>query len=75
MGRRTTNTTGATLVPEFALSNKINHAHERIDALERGLAQGADAVTRADLDALRAEVAKLRNEIQGLKMRMGKKAA
>lgn len=66
-------------MPEYALSNKINHAHERIDAVERALsgapAAATAAVTRQEFDWLADSVAKLRGEIQALKMRLGKKAA
>lgn len=64
-------------MPEFALTNKINHAHERIDQLMAMLQnQPASApVTREEFMELAAEFSKLRGEIQALKMRMGKKSS
>lgn len=55
---------------EYALTNKINLAHERIDAIEKILPSlGGDV---RDLASVRDELQKLRGEIQALKMRMGK---
>jgi predicted transcriptional regulator len=58
----------------IALTNRVEQAHERIDALEK--ANGGNLITEllAELDKkYMIEIQSLKNEIQGLKMRLGKK--
>lgn len=63
-------------MPEFALTNKINYAHERIDIIERRI-NGETTTTREghleQIVAAQAErIAKLEGEVRAMKARMGK---
>ena len=58
----------------IALNNRIEQAHERIDLLEKSVGGNLMTEILAELDKkYMIEINALKNEIQGLKMRMGKK--
>lgn len=64
----------------IALMNRVNQAHERIDVVQAALEKLASggtadpAALSAQITALADDLGKLRGEIQGIKMRMGKKS-
>jgi hypothetical protein len=57
-------------MPDIALWNEVRRAHERLDLFEKAVPEMSSAELHKLILALERE---FRNEIQGLKMRMGKK--
>lgn len=55
---------------DIALTQKIHHAHERLDAIEQKLKE----LAAPEIAELKEIVNKLKGEIQAMKARMGKRA-